>query len=351
MATAAGAIAGCAQRPRSLKLKMSLPLATLDSAPVPPLLLLLPLLACCLPCAVALKVARHWPTTLNMGPPPLPLPTRQWRLPAEAADWLTEQSKWRRAERARSWAHGRDVRQKFVDEDEGALWMNISDLRGKYDRDEAFWEAVCKATNGTNYTANLSATPLDGWDVFANSTCGDDDLLEGTFTAERAAYESCGAECASVVDLGCERQNFRLCKLGGLNVASANGTCIRNRYPDHRTFEGKPQLPQEHEMWSAFCAGGDVKFRRLWPERRCLDSAAAMVDLTGALSDLMCAELTAGNALCSDVFDFTEGSPLVCRCVPKGSTCQAVAAVDASGAELFANVFIRVHDGESAASR
>merc|ERR1719373_879305 len=96
-------------------------------------------------------------------------------------------------------------------------------------------------------------------------------MLEGEFTDETSAYENCGVDCASIADVGCARETFKLCKIGAAETTSANSTCLRRRLPDHRPPDGKPEPPREHAVWAAFCAqkAGAVRFRLLFPKRLC----------------------------------------------------------------------------------
>jgi len=312
--------------------------------------------------ATARVAAGQWPEILSFTTP-LPLPRRQMRIAAERESWARAQTRWRHGQLARATAHARSVDKLFSDyvssvDTDDSYWADVTTLLAPgASENDAFWEAVCNTTLSSVENANLGSTivndidnatasgtdnvtierPFDDWVVAENTTCSDEDMLAGEFTDETSAYEGCGVECASIVDIGCTRTTFKLCKIGALETPSANSsTCLRRRLPDHRPPDGKPQPPQEHAVWRAFCTQAGVRYRLLWAKRLC----TVGLELVGAHSEGRCAELAAVNPSCSDVFDYQEATPPACRCVQVGTTCQAQATADS---ELEANVFIRVH--------
>lgn len=288
--------------------------------------------------AFALKRSAH-----PDGPPPPEglltgvAPRRQWRLPAESASWAPEQHARRRGLLGRARAFARHLTETFADDagsldGDSPLWADLSDF--PVPEADAFWEALCNGTKEAPTEVNNQGEdvrPLGGWRVAADTVCPDEDQLEGDFTDEALAEDHCGAACYAVLDIGCQRQRFRLCKLGAEELPASDGSCLRH-IPKNRPPRGsQPRPPQERDFWKAFCAEAEVDFRPLFPGRLC----TAATPLPGADSEGRCAELTAATRTCSGIFDF-QASSLTCRCVPVGASC-AAGAVDGS---LDGGVFI-----------
>lgn len=281
-----------------------------------------------------------WPSGLSLFPEN-GVPQPQWQGLAENSDWATANRRWRHGLRDRSEAWAANLDDVLADDKDGAggdtiLARNFSDIKQPFDGE--FWTAVCNGTNRTIVRAlkGQPANPLHGWNVKANTTCSDKDMLDGNFTDEEDAEMNCGHDCASVVDVGCERKEFRLCKLGSMDEVSQNGACLRMRVPDHRPPDSKPSKPMEKEFWKAFCNKAGAAFRLIFRDRLCSSGKA----LEGAWSEGACAELAAKDAACSQIFDFEAADPPVCRCLPTGTECNAPA--EHVLVKHDRNVFIRV---------
>lgn len=217
----------------------------------------------------------------------------------------------------------------------------------KEDTEAGYWLAVCRgpsnastsnastsnssnlgnssnaslASNVSNASNAVGKLPLDGWKVEKNTTCGVSDVEAPsgeTFSDESEAENACGTTCASIADIGCERRQFKICKVGALDEPSEEGTCLRRRLPLQRAPSGKPRPPREPAFWKEFCGRGVLYFRMLFPKRLCMRGKV----LPGAYTEAGCAELASEDPLCSDVFDLQEGPPAVCRCVLKGKKCE-----------------------------
>mmetsp|Transcript_112455 Transcript_112455/g.223468 ORF Transcript_112455/g.223468 Transcript_112455/m.223468 type:complete len:360 (+) Transcript_112455:52-1131(+) len=296
-------------------------------------------------CGALRRKASQWPTSLDLSPPP-PEPKRQWRLPAEIPGWPQARSRFRRRHMRRALKYSKDLKDIMVDD----MLFGDNDSFSAHplrpfapglvkDTEAGYWLAVCRgdsgiatsnstnlgnasnASNSSNTSSNASSVakklPLDGWTVDKNISCGGEPE-DTMFTDESQAESACGTMCASVADIGCERRQFRICKVGARDEPSSNGTCLRRRLPMQRAPSGKPRPPREPKFWKEFCERGTVYFRMLFSERLCV---RGMV-LPGAYTEAGCAELASENPLCSDIFDIKEGPPAVCRCVLKGKQCQ-----------------------------
>lgn len=201
----------------------------------------------------------------------------------------------------------------------GAAASNSSELGNASNASSALNALnATNVTNVTNASSVVKKLPLDGWRVEKNTTCGGEPAADSTFSDESEAETACGTTCASIADVGCERRQFRICKVGAMDEPSSEGTCLRRRLPLQRAPSGKPRPPREPKFWKEFCERGAVYFRMLFPKRLCLTGLV----LPGAYTEAGCAELASENEFCSDVFDLKEGPPAVCRCVPKGKKCQ-----------------------------
>lgn len=322
--------------------------------------LLLPLLAGALLRLRDDPASAQWPARLSLTTGP-PSPKRDWKLQAEVPGWPQARSRFRRMHEQRSVNYERLLRNLMSEDNKGNitgqdtfLWKEARKFPREQEvdaADESFWYAVCRpeivgganaslggnASNSSDGSGRAQKLPLDGWTVSANTSCSPKDWLDGDFDNEQAAKNACSSLCASIQDVGCERANFRLCKVGAHDRDSADGTCLRRRMPKQRAPEGKPRPPREVKFWKEFCSRGAVYFRLLFPERRCASGKV----LEGAYTEPACAEKASSDPACGDIFDLQEGPPAMCRCVPKGEDCQAAPHLPGvDGAEGVAAVFL-----------
>jgi len=279
----------------------------------------------------------HWPLTLKGDHVWHPQP--QWRPDAEDPTWNRQQRKWRKPQKEGSVLWHKSVEKVFSDdkagEDEATDSHFWKDLGGMTQDNSEYWKSICDGAIPKD--TDKKESPFAGWEVKNDTTCDPKQMIEGEITDEMEAYKKCGADCASVVDMGCNRTKFRLCKLGSLDV-KASGTCLIPRFPNHRAPESKPAKPMETEFWKTFCAEGNAKFRRLFKGKLCAVGKALDV----VYSEGGCADKAAADADCSDIFDFQEGTPPVCRCVAKGAECAAAPPTTSTG--LFTGVFTLIRD-------
>lgn len=209
---------------------------------------------------------------------------------------------------------------------------------------------TCKQNEFCTMTANSIDSkcalplPLDPYDVNEKTTCASGDLMKDgkKFTSELDAYEQCGAGCSGVLDVGCMRKEFKLCKMGSVYEDDRKASvpdCIRQRVPNHPPPTGKARPPVHLSFWKTFC-GRSVdqqnRYRILFSRRLC----AAGKEIADAWTENKCAELVKADADCSEVFDYqyVKDAPNVCRCVKKNEQCNAAVP---TGAGLGGqNVFI-----------
>eukprot|EP00929_Paragymnodinium_shiwhaense_P108690 TRINITY_DN75014_c0_g1_i1.p1 TRINITY_DN75014_c0_g1~~TRINITY_DN75014_c0_g1_i1.p1 ORF type:complete len:488 (-),score=76.41 TRINITY_DN75014_c0_g1_i1:338-1801(-) len=179
--------------------------------------------------------------------------------------------------------------------------------------------------------------PLDHYEVSLNTTCPKGQLVHAgkMIESELDAYELCGAGCSAVVDVGCERKKFRLCKMGAMveEDKAPPPDCLRKRVPNHPPPTGVSRPPLHLDLWKEFCARKvekQIAFRLLFSRRLC----ASGKEIGDAHTEALCAEKTKADSECSQVFDFqsSKGAPNVCRCVKKSEQCNA-AAPDGPGVE------------------
>lgn len=253
-------------------------------------------------------------------------PTYHFSLPAESADWDV-----RRLRTLRDLFSSTKSASKWLDAieaDDGPqdgpqdtwVWRNLTANDTTVDK---FWQLVC---NGTK-ERNSSSDSLDGWNVAPNMSCAPEDIIgTANFTSESMAVMACGGTCGAIYDIGCKRQKFGLCKIGGgPPQPSVSGSCLRLRVPDQAPPAGHPGLPHEEEFWKNFCSVTQGAFRLLFKRRLCKAGKA----LEGAHTEAHCAEKVAADTACSKVFDFDadpdSDSSSRCRCVLKGAACEAAA--------------------------
>mmetsp|Transcript_26487 Transcript_26487/g.81520 ORF Transcript_26487/g.81520 Transcript_26487/m.81520 type:complete len:338 (-) Transcript_26487:83-1096(-) len=285
--------------------------------------------------------AGQWPMSLSLTSPP-PAPERPWRMRAEDDRWPRDQTRLRRR------LHGRS--QQFRDELRGGLGDDTPDSwfyrnyskHGSGGLDGSYWDTICDVianaskkdcgTNASNASNATASRPLDGWNVKNGTSCAEKDLLDAAPADEKEAEQACGGMCSSVLDVGCERKEFRLCKIGAREEPSPAGSCLRMRLPDHRPPEGKPRGPQELDFWRRLCSASTLNFRLVFTGRRCKFGKP----LSGAYSEAACAELVDADPSCSAVFDFEEGPPPTCRCLPEGAECQAEPLEEGRAGGVFA---------------
>lgn len=210
--------------------------------------------------------------------------------------------------------------------------------------DSGLWVSICEGVNDTlvnELRASTGSKPFDDWEVVSNRTCRSEDMLAGTFTSEKAAYEACGSDCASVVDDSCGRAKFKLCALGS-QEAKSNTTCLRWKPAGAPPPNGIPDDPKERALWQALCA--DVKmgppYRLLWEQRECINAGAIVLE--GARSPGRCSELAKEDPRCGPVFEFQDKDALPrCRCIPKGQRCDTK-EVDAAKFASEVNILMDV---------
>mmetsp|Transcript_126415 Transcript_126415/g.404759 ORF Transcript_126415/g.404759 Transcript_126415/m.404759 type:complete len:309 (+) Transcript_126415:287-1213(+) len=206
--------------------------------------------------------------------------------------------------------------------EDGAIWAPLEDFIFAMP-DRAYWTGVCDGTNDTWVKAMRAAAgrPLDDWLLTKNTSCSVKDTLEGgEFEDEREAWKACGSGCASVVDDGCVREHFKLCRIGSQDLAVANATCLRRKPPNAPPPAADLDKPKEDELWKLLCAQAGPPYRVVWEQRECTNTDA--VSLVGAVSPGRCAELAGENKVCGKLFEFKEVTPPTCRCIPANTRCE-----------------------------
>jgi len=274
---------------------------------------------------------------------PDPMPQPEWSGEQFATSaWAGDAERWRERQMAPSddWSKGLDS--VFTDDGgspggDTTLHKPWTEFKGPHDG--SYWEMVCNGSNSTIVQAlkGPQPPPMHDWHVKHNVTCGASHQMPGEYATGEEAVGACGNECASVADVGCTGTRFVRCKLGSIDVDDlTNGTCLRLRMPGHRPPEGKPSKPIYQDFWTRFCTQGGIAFRKLFRNRVCATGKV----LPEAWSEGRCAELTAADAACSDIFDFDArvNSTPECRCVPLGTACDAAAPTTVDESK---NVFIR----------
>jgi len=258
--------------------------------------------------------------------------SRAWRLRAEASRWPRKQNRWRKWAMDRTEEYSEALGRWTTDDrpDSIAWKANATDFRpfGGTGRSSLWW-AICNRdlsstlANGTNGTGAANSSngtsskrSLASWPMVKRTFCAPQDLLAGNYSNLTAAEAACGKNCSAVQDVGCKGREFRLCRIGAAERTSKAGTCLRMR---------SRRGPQEKKFWRDFCARKVVPFRLLFPGRKC---AAGKV-LAGALTEVACAEKAGADTACSKFFDVRMAAPppasrtAECRCLPKGSSCEA----------------------------
>merc|ERR1740117_2085066 len=141
--------------------------------------------------------------------------------------------------------------------------------------------------------------PLDDYKGLNGSGCALADQLPGDeITSEAKAFMECGGKCSAVMDVGCERKYFRLCKVGAPYIKEENATdCLRMRVPDHAAPAGGARPPIELKFWKTFCESrtADIKFRPLFKGRLCASGKV----IADAFTEPLCAEKAAADASCA----------------------------------------------------
>lgn len=276
----------------------------------------------------------HWPLTLK-GDQKTWHPQPQWQLASEDSHWNQEQREWRKPQYDGSVVWGEGVGQAFEDNivagnvtTDTYYWTHHNNSDDPHD---AYWKELCQGAM-TNETKQES--PFKGWKVKNDTSCDPKMMIDGEITDEMEAYKKCGQDCSSIVDMSCNRTKFKLCKMGAVMV-EASGTCLLPRFPEHRAPDNKPTKPVEKEFWKSFCAKSSAKFRVLFRGKLC--EAGKTLDKVYAEGG--CADAAVKDTECSDVFDFQEGAPPVCRCVEKGKVCKAVNVKPEESTGLFQGVF------------
>lgn len=307
---------------------------------------------------------------------PTPFPNGQFRLAASDAKWPRKRSRWRSAARTRTAAYENGLANLHgPSSDDGPpdthLWRNRSHFKPKGNL-SVFWTEICSgavppnvSTNATNASSAVEvARPLDDWILQRSKRCAEQNRFGGDFTDQTTALAECGSRCGAVMDVGCAGQTFRLCTQGtptedtdtssaparvntssssasvvsGVNASSASGAngssasgssasgsgtaasadCVHIRPPNYVPPSSEPRGAQDLEFWRSFCNHSTVPFREVFPARLCLTGRVLGQDVP---TEAKCAELTALQEGCSDVFDFSFGTPGVCRCAAPGALC------------------------------
>lgn len=251
-----------------------------------------------------------------------PFPDAQFRQPASDPSWPRARSKWRKHMRAstETLSKGHDIINRDNGPPDTYLWRNRSEFAPKQNL-SLFWTELCKGANESIHrNASAEPRPLDGWEVTNHTQCAVSERFGGEYATEEEAIDGCGLECGAVLDVGCNRSTFRLCTLGAAPGPAVNfSDCLRARPADYVPPAAQPRGPQDLEFWDRFCnEAPSVPFRVVFPGRLCLAGKVLGDDVP---TDGACAELTAADEECSDVFDFVEGPPAVCRCALAHEAC------------------------------
>lgn len=267
-----------------------------------------------------------------------PFPDAQFRQPASDHSWPRARSKWRKSMRAstESLARGLDA----IDGDNGPpdtyLWRNRSEFAPKGNA-SMFWTELCKGANESLHrqgNASEAGRPLDDWAVQNNTQCAVSERFGMEHTNEEEALEECGGRCGAVIDVGCNRSSFRLCSVGAAPGPAVNmSDCLRTRPANYVPASAQPRGPQDLEFWDRFCnEAPSVPFHVVFPGRLCLAGKVLGDDVP---TDGACAELTAADAECSDVFDYVEGPPAVCRCALTHGDCDPEEVEDGAEGDVY----------------
>lgn len=285
----------------------------------------------------------NFPDSLHKEPAKPPVPKRRAKSDAEDEGWQDVQRKWRRRHLRGSESFNESLHDFTRDgqkpEEKGdVLWKPVDDFRPPSQKD--FWERLCNGTNtsmpSVANSSNASTHPAETWKIKENATCARGDLIGDEYDSEAEAVANCGISCAALVDDGCQRKKFRLCKLGAMHEESHSGSCLRLRVPGHAPPEAAARKPLEAKFWKAFCGRQANLFRVLFKSRLCVTGKVLSDE---APTEAYCADLTAADASCSKIFDFAEDTSQ-CRCVEKEASCNAGLAETSDGAEKR-NVYIR----------
>lgn len=266
-----------------------------------------------------------------------PFPDAQFRQPASDHAWPRSRSKWRKSMRAStdSLARGLDAIHGDNGPPDTYLWKNRSEFAPKGNL-SMFWSELCKGANESLHRANSSEAhrPLDGWAVENNSQCAVSERFGGEYADEEEALAECGGRCGAVLDVGCNRSSFRLCNVGSAPGPAVNmSDCLRMRPADYVPAAAQPRGPQDLEFWDQFCnEAPSVPFHVVFPGRLCLAGKVLGDDVP---TDGACAELAAADAECSDVFDFVEGPPAVCRCALANEACDPEEVEEGADGDVY----------------
>eukprot|EP00929_Paragymnodinium_shiwhaense_P009027 TRINITY_DN113045_c0_g1_i1.p1 TRINITY_DN113045_c0_g1~~TRINITY_DN113045_c0_g1_i1.p1 ORF type:complete len:378 (+),score=75.09 TRINITY_DN113045_c0_g1_i1:157-1290(+) len=204
--------------------------------------------------------------------------------------------------------------------------------------------AICNSTNELCFKDSgvcKAIQPLDDYEVVKQKTCAVTDILEGpVIGTELEAYLACDGDCSAVLDVGCQRTSFRLCKMGAVPEDSESSTCLRLRVPGHAPPTATPRGPLYKKFWKRFCNLDMTHAFRLLFEGRLCDGETISLGDTWTVA--RCSEEAGTNPECGDVFDFTKapkGKPSECRCVKKDEDCAAKAPTGPLAENK--NVFLR----------
>jgi len=319
---------------------------------------------------------QHWGASwdrLSLPPRP-PAGSRDFRLEAEDRLWARAQYLEREAQKRPSEVYAEALRavgpglseDQFPPPDQTGLWKSMCESVKKEDAvvDKASVNVSCSVTDGSSSSKAYpcrcgdsgavctaseelcfagdgkckAVRPLDAYDVLSNKTCSDGNLLDvPTIQSEQEAYLACDGTCSAIVDVGCQRSSFRLCKMGAAHDDSSD-SCLRMRVPGNAPPDSVPRPPLHGKFWKKFCTQNQThSFRLLFKGRLC---GGPVVDLGDSWTPDRCSELAGANPTCGEVFDFTKGQPSVCRCVRAGQDC-AAPAPKGPKTEENKNVFLR----------
>lgn len=284
--------------------------------------------------ATTTKVPVPWPHSLSLTTPQ-PNPVRQYKLPAESrVEWYLKH----RADRDRLIAPT-EAQAKVL---EDAL---NEDPAAEFEDPSVFWSSVCNGTDESKFEPD--PFPLTDWRVANGTECEAGDYYgEELYTSELEAFQNCDAMCGAIMDVGCIRTRFRLCKVGARHSEDGHqGSCLRLRVPDHEPPRGHSRPKFGEEFWKQFCdneAAVGSRFRVLFADRLC--SQGKVLDGGGGDSlpraPFECAELAKADAACSEIFDMQEGENPVCRCLEKNTQCGAPVPTGNETIDLYRNVFM-----------
>lgn len=276
-------------------------------------------------------------------------------IPGEALEWP------RKAKLARKRLLGRT--QEFAahlrtiwkdDKPDSPLWANGSEFKSPVMSD--YWDRLCNESLAAmerdfNATKEEREHPLKKWAVLNATSCYASDWM-GIFGSEHAAAEACGLNCSAVMDVGCNMQKFRTCKMGAQFEEAKNASilakyapknasnaskaprpldCVRIRPPPGSDL-AKPRPPTQVKFWKKFCALPPLRFRLLFAGKQCAE-ANSKVLTPPPLGEAACGDLARNDPACSPVFDFmfddgTGNSK--CRCLLKNKDCNAATIMGAA---------------------